>query len=415
MGQRKRWLSDRVERGLGLARVVVVTGPRQSGKTTLVRSLVASGGTFRRLDDAVTLQAAQADPIGFASYGAVPRAIDEIQLGGDALIRAIKTVVDDDPAKGQFLLDGSADFLTVPGLSESLAGRAVFYELLPFSQGEIEGVRDDFVRRAFAEPDSMRGLPTSQVTRADYLDRIVRGGFPEASVLSAEDRGDWFDGLILTVTQRDITALTNARRSNEVPSLLRLLAARTASELVVSQVHADSGLGRDTTADYIGFLEMTYMIHKVPAWSTNFTTRARRTPKTYVLDSGLAAHLLGADVDGLSVPEDQRRGPLTETFVIGEVKKQLAWSGTRAKMFHFRDQHGAEVDLILERPDGRLVAIEVKAAATAQTRDFKHLAALRDKLGSRFVHGFVLSMHPTPVSFGDRLTGLPIAAMWETG
>lgn len=134
-----------------------------------------------------------------------------------------------------------------------------------------------------------------------------------------------------------------------------------------------------------------------------------------MLDSGLAAHLLGGDVDGLSVPEDQRRGPLTETFVVGEVKKQLAWSGTRAQMFHFRDQHGAEVDLLLERPDGRIVAIEVKAAATPHGKDFKHLAALRDKLGDRFVHGFVLGMHPTPASFGDRLTGLPISALWTSG
>lgn len=415
MYQRKRWLSDRVTRGLRLARVVVVTGPRQSGKTTLVRDLAAPAGTFRRLDDDATLQAARTDPVAFVNYGPTPRVIDEIQLGGDALIRAVKTVVDDDPAKGQFLLDGSADFLTVPGLSESLAGRAAFYELLPFSQGEIEGVRDGFIRHAFTEPYALRELPASRIARGDYLDRVVRGGFPEAHVLPSEDRDDWFDGLVRTVTQRDITALTNARRSNEIPRLLRLLAARTASELVVSQIHADSGLGRDATADYIGFLEMTYMVHKVPAWSGNFTNRARRTPKTYVLDSGLAAHLLGGDVDGLSVPEDQRRGPLVETFVAGEVKKQLAWSGTRAQMFHYRDQHGAEVDLVLEQPDGRIVAIEVKGASTVQSRDFKHLTALRDKLGDRFVHGFVLSMHPTPAAFGDRLSGLPISALWTPG
>lgn len=374
--------------------------------------MVEPEGTFRRLDDEATLQAARNDPISFANYGPTPRAIDEIQLGGDSLVRAVKTVVDDNPAKGQFILDGSADFLTVPGLSESLAGRASFYELLPFSQGEIEGSRDEFVRRAFTDPDSLRDSATSPVTRNDYLDRIVRGGFPEAYVLPSEDRADWFDGLVRTVTQRDITALANARRAGEIPRLLRLLAARTASELVISQIHSDSGLGRDTTADYIGFLEMTYMIHKVSAWSTNFTNRARRTPKAYLLDPGLAAHLLGVDVEGLAVPEDQRRGPLTETFVVGEVKKQLAWSGTRAQMFHFRDQHGAEVDLILEHPDGRIVAVEVKAASTTQGRDFKHLAALRDKLGNRFVHGFVLSMHPTPVAFGDRLTGLPISALW---
>ena len=413
MQDKNRWLTSRVERGLSTSRVVVITGPRQSGKTTLVKHLLASSGTFRRLDDETTLQAARNDPAGFVRYGPTPRAIDEIQLGGDALVRAVKTVVDDDRSTGQFILDGSADFLTVPGLSESLAGRAAFYELWPFSQGEIEGVRDAFTQRAFTEPEVFRTLAPSRISTGDYLERVCAGGFPEAYPLPESDRADWLDGLIRTVTQRDIAAVTDARRTTQLPLLLRLLAARTAGELVTSQVHADSGLGRDTTADYIGFLEMTYLVHRLPCWSSNLTNRVKRTPKIYITDTGLASHLLGVDPARLDVPEDTRRGPLIETFVVNEIRKQLAWSGVRAEMFHFRDRNGYEVDLILQTPDGRVVAIEVKSAQTVTKRDFKHLAWLRDRLGASFVHGYVVNLSGAPLAFGDRLTAVPLSYVWD--
>lgn len=135
----------------------------------------------------------------------------------------------------------------------------------------------------------------------------------------------------------------------------------------------------------------------------------------YLTDTGLASHLLGADAEGLAVPEDRSRGPLLETFVVNELAKQLAWSGTRAQMHHFRDRNGPEIDIVLETPDGRVVAVEVKAAMTVTRKDFKQLAWMRDKLGDAFVHGYVLSLHDTPLSFGDRLTALPVSSLWRQG
>ncbi|MEU9888203.1 ATP-binding protein [Sphaerisporangium sp. NPDC051011] len=409
-----RRLRARIERALAAYRVVVVGGPRQVGKTTLAKELLGAQGTFRQLDRDDTLAAAIVDPEGFATLGTPPRVIDEVQLAGDNLIRAIKLQVDRDNMPGQYLLTGSADFLSVPGLSESLAGRAVFFDLWPFSQGELRGRPDAFLDRLFEDPASLKSGPRSDVQREDYLDAICRGGFPEAVRMHSDDRGPWFDSLVRTVTQRDIADLTGAKRAGELPRLLRLLAARTANELVMTQLHADTGLARDTVDAYTGFLRITHLVHELPAWSRNLTNRARKRPKSYLTDTGLASHLLGADTRGLLRPEDKRRGPLGETFVVNELRKQLGWSRTRAELHHFRDRDGSEVDIVAETPDGRVAAIEVKTALTVTGKDFAQLGKLRDALGDDFMHGVVLSFTDTPLPFGDRLTSLPMSYLWET-
>ena len=281
-----RKLAPVVREALAAFRVVVVSGARQAGKTTLVRQVLGGAGTFVRLDDEASLQAARADPASMVRFGPTPRAFDEVQRAGDPLVRAIKTVVDDDPSPGQFILDGSADFLTVPTISESLAGRAAFLELWPFTQGEMGGGPDGFIDVAFRSPGVLRTGAASTLSPLDYLDRVVHGGFPEAVTLAPPARGTWFANYVRTVTQRDITELTGARRADQLPKLLRLLAARTASELIVSHIHQDAGLGsRDTTDDYIGFLGMTYLVQVLPAWSRNLTSKVKRHPKVHLSDT----------------------------------------------------------------------------------------------------------------------------------
>jgi uncharacterized protein len=411
--ERRRRLASVIVEALGAFRVVVITGPRQSGKTTLVRHVLGGGGTLVRLDDEATLQAARTDPASIARFGVTPRAFDEVQRAGDPLVRAIKATVDDDPTPGQFLLDGSADFLTVPTISESLAGRAAFFELWPFTQGELGSGADRFVDFAFSEPDMFRGGPASRLAIVDYLERIVVGGYPEALRLDRRARRTWFTNYVRTVTQRDITELTGARRAEQLPKLLRLLAARTANELVLTQIHADAGFAsRITTDDYVGFLTMTYLVCTVPAWSTNVTSKVKRHPKIHVCDSGLASHLLGKDVDALLRPDDQSRGPLVESFTVNELRRQLTWSDTSAALRHYRDRDGTEVDIILEHSDGRVVGIEVKAAATVEAKDFKALSLLRNRLGDEFVHGYILYCGDRPLPFGERLTAVPLSMLW---
>lgn len=413
--ERQRRLEEIVADSLASFRVLVVTGPRQSGKTTLVRRVLGEEGSFARLDDEATLQAAIADPEGFVAYGDAPRAIDEVQRGGDALVRAVKAAVDADSSPGQFLLNGSADFLTVPTLSESLAGRAVFHELWPFTQGEIEGTGDRFLATAFTAPDGLLAID-SPVGSDDYLERICVGGYPEVLSLGARARRTWFRNYVRTVTQRDITELTGARRSQQLPRLLGLLAANTSGELVATRIHADSDLGsRGTTDDYIGHLQMTYLVHLLPAWSRNLTRKITRHPKVHIADTGLAAHVLGKDPAALRRPNDPARGPLVETFVVDELLRQTSFlDEPEVRLHHLRDRDGAEIDIVAEASDGRVVAIEVKASRSVNQADGKWLAWLRDKIPDDFVCGIVLHTGDRAFRLGDRLIAVPIAALWLT-
>ena len=398
-------------------RVVVITGPRQAGKTTLVRQVLAGAGTFARLDRAATLRAALEDPDGFAAYGAAPRAFDEVQRAGDPLIRSIKDIVDNDQARGQFLLNGSADFLTVPAISESLAGRAAFLELWPFTQGELRQAPDGFLTAALLQPDRLLAdADTAQpLNGRDYLARVCTGGFPEPVAMAPAARQVWFRDYVRTVTQRDIKDLSGARRTHELPKLLRLLAARTAGVLALQNLHNDAGFGsRHTTEAYLGYLQMVYLVTLLPAWSRNLTSKAARQPKVHITDSGLAAHLLGKTPKSLERPTDPARGPLIESFVVNELHRQASWNSNLITLHHYRERGGREIDVIAETTDGHLAAIEVKASPTVDQADARHLRWLRDRTGADFICGAVLHTGERSYRLGDRLLALPISRLWTT-
>ena len=396
-------------------RVVVITGPRQAGKTTLVRRTLGGAGTFARLDREATLRAALDDPAGFAAFGETPRAFDEVQLAGEPLVRAVKNVVDENPSRGQFILNGSADFLTVPTISESLAGRAAFLELWPFTQGELHGAPDGFLAAAFQQPDLLLAGGPSTLNTSDYLHRICAGGFPEATAMAPRARRMWFRDYVRTVTQRDIKDLSGARRVRELPKLLALLAARTAGELAVSNLHQAADLGsRNTTEAYLGYLEMTYLVLLLPAWSRNLSSKIARRPKVHITDSGLAAHLVGKNPESLTRPTDPARGQLLESFVANELNRQASWLDQEVRLHHLRERGGAEIDIIAEAADGRFVAVEVKSAPLVDRRDARHLEWLRKKAPDDFVCGIVLHTGERAYRLGDRLLALPLNRLWTT-
>ncbi|MEW6059881.1 MAG: ATP-binding protein [Actinomycetota bacterium] len=402
-----------VRSSLELFRVVFVNGPRQAGKTTLVRRLADEmGGTYHSLDDPETLDAARRDPTGFASVPGLV-VIDEVQRAGDPILLAIKSRVDRDTAPGQFILTGSARFLTVPRISESLAGRVEIIDLWPLSQGEIEGTKERFVDRLLTSPESMRDAArgASRIDRDSYWSRVCSGGYPAVLRLPSAARGRWFRAYVQTLTQREILDVARVRHPGDLPRLVRLLAASTGRELNVNALTNDLQLSWSTVDGYLSLLETLFVWTGVPSWSRNLRTRVVGHRKAHVTDTGLAAFLLGADERELANPMSKVVGRLTETFVAGELARQMSWSEADTRLHHYRDK-SREVDLVLEAPDGRVAAIEVKSGASASRADFAALSFLRDRVGSAFVQGAVLYTGHEVLSFGDDLSLLPISSLW---
>jgi predicted AAA+ superfamily ATPase len=397
-------------------RVVVVNGPRQSGKSTLL-SLLADevGGELLTLDDRTTLLSARTDPTGLVNDRERPLLIDEVQRGGDPLVLAVKAEVDRHPEKvGAFVISGSSRFLTVPTLSESLAGRARIIDLWPLSQGELAGRTESFIDTAFDSSADLGAVDAPVLSRAALFERVVKGGFPPILRLETpRQREAWFENYVRTLVERDLVEIRRIRQVGEVPDLIRLVAAWTAQELNVTTLARAAGLPERSVHDYLALLEVIYICHMVPNWASSFVAKGMRRPKIHAVDTGLACDALGIGVDALARPGNDAAGPLLETFVVNELSKQLGWSSTRAELRHFRDRDRREIDVILQARDGRVVAIEVKAARDVNQHDTRWLAWLREQLGDRFCHGVVLHIGERPRPLGDRITALPVSALWS--
>jgi predicted AAA+ superfamily ATPase len=399
-----------VAEALGDTRVVTVNGARQAGKSTLARVSAArtDNPVIRLLDDPATLRAAHEDPASFVEHDGL-LVIDEVQLA-PVLFRTIKVRVDTDPRPGQFLLTGSARILALRDLPDALPGRMEIIELWPFSQGEIDGTPDRFVDAAFGHGPAL--THTSTLRRRDYLDRVVRGGYPEALRRSPRRRSAFFESYLTTLIERDITELSAIERRGELRRLLALLAGRSGGLLVPATLAAQSGIARTTLNRYLELLAAVFLIKQIPAWSSGQTQRAVGAPKLAYVDSGLACHLLGQDAARLGEP-DGAAGPMVENFVVMELARQLTWSDERARLYHYRTKDKVEVDAVLESADGRVVAVEVKAGSTVRTEDLTGLRNLAARLGSRFVAGYVLYTGAQTLPFGDRLRAMPIDALWH--
>lgn len=410
-----RHVSDLVAECVTDFRVTVVNGPRQAGKTTLLRQLHERlGGTFVTLDDTVQRAAARDDPGGYLQSLPRPLFVDEVQRGGNDFVLAIKAAVDREQRRGGFVLSGSTRFLTVPTLSESLAGRAALIELWPFSVAERVGTRPTLIDTMFTAPESLVGRSPAPITRHEYLRLCCAGGFPEVTVLaSVRSRARWFSSYLTTVTQRELLDLARIQHIDLLPRMFRLLAALTAQELNATALARDLGIDAGTVRDYLPLLETVFLIHRLPAWSRNLTARVKHRPKIHLTDTGLAAWLMEQGPDALARPGNPAAGALLETFVVNELLKLRALADTEVGLFHFQDRDGREVDCVLETPAGRVVGIEVKASTTVRGEDFRHLTLMRDRVGPDLRAGVVFYTGDRPLPFGDRLFALPISLLWD--
>lgn len=402
-----RFIDRRIQDAMSDTRIVMLSGPRQAGKTTLARQVAGSAMPYLTLDDATTRAAALSDSEGFIR-GIDRAVIDEIQRCPDLLL-AIKASVDVDPRPGRFLLTGSANLMTLPLVADSLAGRMEIMPLLPLAQAEIRGVRSDFLKCAFTG----KVPPVKSPLTADaLLQAVLAGGYPEAlGRRSWSRRQRWCLDYIEAIVKRDVRDIAQIERMGEMPRLLRVLAEHSGQMLNASAVGAVMGMNHVTTQKYIGIFESLFLVRAVQPWFSNRLKRLTKTPKLHFLDAGLLAALRGVSPD--RVKRDRSAfGAVLETFVLAELLKLASWDDERLEVFYLRDKEQNEVDIVLENQRGDVVGVEVKAAATVSRSDFHGMRRLAEAAGKRFRLGVVLYDSDQTVPFGERMFAVPVSALW---
>ena len=403
-----RFSETLVRSALRDTRVVAISGPRQSGKTTLVLRFVRQGRIYITLDNQSTLAAAKSDPVAFIRE--LERAIiDEVQRAPDLLL-AIKQSVDEDPRPGRFLLTGSANLLTINTVNESLAGRVEVVPLYPLSRSEqLRSKIPEFISKIFR---GQLPKPPESFSGSKLLQAVATGGYPDAIKRRAERRrNDWYRAYIKSIVERDVPEIAVVTNTDQIPRLLQL-SARFAGQLInLSELGRTLGLDHKTVGHYLHLLEQMYLVQRVQPWSRNELSRLVKTPKLHFFDSGLLTSMRGYSVARLR-SDRNLLGSLLETFVFSELVKSTAWTKERVSIFHYRDKDQVEVDFVLENARGQVVGIEVKAAASITRRDFAGLERLAAAAGSTFVQGILLYDGDQTLSFGERLRAAPFPTLW---
>ncbi len=404
-----RFAAEPVANALKDTPVVMVTGPRQCGKTTLVRDLVPGRREYLTLDDPTVRAAAQSDPLGLVRR-LNRTTLDEVQWAPD-LLRAIKLSVDQDRQPGRFLLTGSANILALPRVSESLAGRMEIVELLPLSRSEIRGRRPGFLRAAFA---GRVERITEAMIGPDLIDAVLTGGYPEMVRRSDNPRRrqTWARDYVRALVQRDVREIAEVEKLEQIPRLLRVLAHFAGQLTNFAQVGAQIGFDDKTTKKYVAILEHLFLVRRVEPWFQNRAKRLIKSPKLHFVDSGLLASLVGATPERV-LNDRNALGAILETYVFSELLKLASWFDGSLSLYHYRDKDQDEVDLVMESDDGSLIGIEVKAGATAHPDDFRGLRKLEAACGDRFKLGLVLYDSKTAVPFGEKLCAAPLSCLWS--
>lgn len=395
-----RQLKNHMEIAMQDTPVVLINGPRQAGKTTLVKQY-SSALPYYTLDDDNILNAVKYDPVGFINR--IDKGIiDEIQRAPE-LLRAIKLSVDTNREPGRFLLTGSANLLALPQIGDSLAGRMEILTLLPLSLAEIERRDNHFLK--YAQHHTWPLLKVAK--RLDYISRALMGGYPE--MLTRQDparRNAWAKSYIKAITERDIKDISSIEKLVEMPRLLEVLAQQSGKLSNFTQIGGQLNLDTKTTQKYIGLLEVLFLVGQLRPWHGNTLSRIVKSPKIHFLDSGLLACLNRMTPERIQI-DKSAFGALLETWVYGELLKTITMADEPWEIFHYRDKDQVEIDFVLENHERKVIGIEVKASGTIINQDFRGLRKLASLTDKNWISGIVLYNGDQCLSFGDKLWAIP--------
>jgi predicted AAA+ superfamily ATPase len=378
-----RHVTQALEKRLRVMPAVVLTGARQTGKSTLVQELVHGGRRYFSLDDLNVVDLARRDPEVLVG-GTEPVTLDEVQREPD-LLRAVKVAIDKSRTPGRFLLTGSANLLLMKQVSESLAGRASYLTLWPMTRREQTGLgRCGLWGELLDAPaeEWLDLLSGHESEPADWRALARRGGFPTPAVhlRTREDRGVWFDGYVSTYLERDLQSLSSIAALPDFRRLMRVACARMGRLVNQTELGRDVGLPQPTVHRYLNLLETSHLLVRLPAFAVNRTKRLIKSPKLYWADTGLAVHLAGGLEPG---------GEHLENLVLQDL---LAWKNARlgpAEVFYWRTAPGEEVDFVIEA-EGQLLPVEVKASGRPRLKDIRHLRTFRAEYGEAARPGLLL-------------------------
>ena len=405
-----RLLTPVIREALADTPVVCVLGPRQCGKTTLVRQ-IAPDHAFISLDENNYYRTALSDPNGFIANLPDPVTLDEIQRVPD-LFPAIKLAVDQNRKSGRFLLTGSANLLLLSGVTESLAGRMEITQLHPLTEAEKAGRTGGFVS-ALMKGDFHPGIGNRDSAAGPTLaQRMVAGGYPVALTRNPVRARQWHRQYLQSIIERDVRDVARVRDAHELLRLLELLALRNGELFNASRAAGDLGLRRETVERYLGVLERLYLVRRLPAWRRNPAKRLVSSPKAYLVDSGVAATLADLKAEDW-LHNRNRMGHLLEAWVVQQLVAQAAWTDPDVQLWHYRDKDQVEVDVVLTR-GAKTWGIEVKASTTLTSKDGQGLARLAERCGTDFEQGILLYDGRDVLPMRDkRLLAVPLSELWD--
>ncbi len=387
---------------------VLLEGPRGSGKSTILREIAAArDARIIDLDDEAVIAFVQQDPTTALTYPGLV-AVDEFQRV-PAVLSVVKRIVDRSGEPGRFLLAGSVSARLLPSGAETLTGRVHRMLLPPLSTAEVVGGESRLLLTLLNDDDP---APVVSIwRRPDYFDLLAAGGYPAALARpTPNSRRRWFASYLGSVAERDLPQVADIRHPGALPRLYRLIAQQTSTVVGRTALGEQLGLAPATARAYLDLLTHVYLVSELPGWTVGISAKAGRRPKIHVTDTGLAAAAIGTD--GHRLASGQLSGLFLESYVVTELMKQAILIDEPLTFAHFRDRAGVEVDIIIERPDGRVIAIEVKSATTTNQADARGLRFLGDRLGDRLQAGLLLHTGPLTARLYERIWATPVSALW---
>lgn len=414
----RRYLQAEILDSLEHFPVLLLTGARQVGKSTLAQELIGQSwkAPYLTLDDRAVLDAALRDPDGFVSGTPTPVVIDEVQKAPD-LMRAIKKIVDRHREPGQYLLTGSANIMTLASVSETLAGRVALDTLYPFGWPEILKKPTPTILKDLFEVKSSKELVKRlpKTSENDYRDEIIQsilvGGYPAPALMgSNKARHRWFSSCRQTYLERDLLNIKSIENIPDFNRLLSLVAFRTGGLLNLSDLSRESGLPFTTLRRYMNLLEVTYQVFLLRPYFTNIGKRLVKTPKIYMTDTGMASYLRGIE-DWSALEHQGQTGAIVETWVALELLKLLPVSDHRLRLYFWRTQSGQEVDFLVERGQ-KLVAIEVKWGHRIHDSDVVNLERCAEDLKGKLHFSVILYGGTDIVPFSPTIVAIPFPSFF---